>query len=94
MNKILFKIILAHALLALQVSLKIFVQAHSPFADFYYGKMFDQCGGVLNGLNYTGPTVCQPGLTCYFINQYYSVCAQRNPLSIYKKNLLIPKLYL
>ena len=52
-----------------------------------YAGLWDQCGGAVNGQNWAGPTVCQPNLnlTCYIRDQYYSQCAQYNPLSILSK---------
>lgn len=35
-----------------------------------YQKKWGQCGGV----NWRGPTQCEPGSTCHMQNQYYSQC--------------------
>jgi hypothetical protein len=34
--------------------------------------LYGQCGGE----NHNGPTTCDAGLTCVYINQYYSQCLQ------------------
>ncbi|KAF8610361.1 hypothetical protein BDV93DRAFT_550182 [Ceratobasidium sp. AG-I] len=37
------------------------------------GRVWGQCGGI----NFVGPTVCDPGSICTYINEFYSQCIPR-----------------
>jgi len=40
------------------------------------GKLFEQCGGLVNGKAFLGPSCCESGLKCLAKNEWYSQCKE------------------